>query len=73
MKLTGENRSTGGKTKTCSSVTLSTKNPNWIEPVSNPGLRRDRPVANRLSYGTARYQQGVFYNKIKHGDLNVNT
>jgi hypothetical protein len=43
MKLTVENRRTGGKT--CPSATLSTTNPTWTEPGSNPGLR--------LSHGTA--------------------
>jgi hypothetical protein len=49
MKLTGENRSTRGKT--CPSATLSTKNPTWIDTGSNPGLRGGRPAANRLSHG----------------------
>jgi hypothetical protein len=51
MKLTGENRSTGGET--CPSVTLSTTNPTWTDPGSNTGLRGGRPAANRLSNGTA--------------------
>jgi hypothetical protein len=49
MKLRGENRST----KTCPSATLSTTNPTWTEPGSNPGLRGGRPAVNRLSHGTA--------------------
>jgi hypothetical protein len=51
MKLTGENRST--RIKTCPSVTLSTTNPTWTDPGSNPGLRGERPATNRLSHGTA--------------------
>jgi hypothetical protein len=51
MKLTGENRSTRGKT--CPSATLSTTNPTWADPGSNPFLRRERPATNRLSHGTA--------------------
>jgi hypothetical protein len=51
MKLTGENRSTRGKA--CPSAILSTTNPTWTDPASNPGLRGGRPVANRLSHGTA--------------------
>jgi hypothetical protein len=51
MKLTGENRSTRGKT--CPSATLSITNPTWTYPGSNPGLRGERPVTNRLSHGTA--------------------
>jgi hypothetical protein len=50
MKLTGENRKTRGKT--CPSATLSTTNPIWTDPGSNPGLRGGMPVANRLSHGT---------------------
>jgi hypothetical protein len=48
MKLTGENRSTGGKT--CPSATLSTTNPTRTDPVSNPGLGGERPATNRLSH-----------------------
>jgi hypothetical protein len=51
MKLTGENRSDRGKT--CPSATLSTTNPTWTDPGSNPGLRGERPATNRLSHGTA--------------------
>jgi hypothetical protein len=51
MKLTGEKRSTLGKT--CPSATLSTTNPTWTDPGSNPGLRGERPATNRLSHGTA--------------------
>jgi hypothetical protein len=35
------------------SATLSTINPTWIDPGANPGLRGERPAANRLSHGTA--------------------
>ena len=42
MKLTGKTRSTRGKT--CPSVTLSTTNPTWMDPGSNPGLRGERPA-----------------------------
>jgi hypothetical protein len=51
MKLTGENRSTRGKTSP--SATLSTTNSTWTDPGSNPGLRSERPATNRLSHGTA--------------------
>jgi hypothetical protein len=51
MKLTGENRSTRGKT--CPSATLSTTNPPRTDPGSNPGLRGGGPAANRLGHGTA--------------------
>jgi hypothetical protein len=51
MKLTGENRSTRGKT--CPSANLPTTNPTWKDPGSKPGLRGGRPATNRLSHGTA--------------------
>jgi hypothetical protein len=51
MKFTGENWRTRGKA--CPSATLSTTNPTWTDPGSNPGLRGGRPAANRLSHGTA--------------------
>jgi hypothetical protein len=46
MKLTGENRSTRGKT--CPSATLSTTNPIWTDPGSNP-------ATNCLIHGTATF------------------
>jgi hypothetical protein len=49
--MTGENRRT--RRKTCPSATLSTTNPTWIDPGSNPGLRGERPATNDLSHGTA--------------------
>jgi hypothetical protein len=52
MKLTGKNRNTWGIN--CPSATLSTTNFTWTDPVSNPGLRGDRPATNRLSHGTAQ-------------------
>jgi hypothetical protein len=51
MKLTGENRSTRGKT--CPSAALSTTNPTWTDWGSNPGLRGGMLAANCLSHGTA--------------------
>jgi hypothetical protein len=50
MKLTGEDRTTRGKT--CPSATLSTTNPTWTDPGSNPGLRGGRPATIRLKRGT---------------------
>jgi hypothetical protein len=35
------------------SATLSTTNPIWIDPGSNPDVRGGRPATNRLSHGTA--------------------
>jgi hypothetical protein len=39
--------------KTCPSATMSTTNPTWPNPGSNPGLRDGKPASNRLSYGAA--------------------
>jgi hypothetical protein len=44
MKLTGDNRSTRGKT--CPSATLSTTNPTLTDPGSNPGPRGERPASH---------------------------
>jgi hypothetical protein len=52
----GDCGSIGGikrKKKTSPSATLSTKNPTWADPGSNPGCRGGKPVTNRLSYGAA--------------------
>jgi hypothetical protein len=54
-----ENRSTWGKT--CPSATLSTMNPTLIEPGSNQGLCGERPVDNRLNYGTALQKTWIFW------------
>jgi hypothetical protein len=56
--LTGEKRRT--RRNTCPSATLSTKNPTWIDPGANPGLRGERPATNDLSHGTAPYIMGSF-------------
>jgi hypothetical protein len=39
--------------KTCLSTTLSTTNPTWPDPDSNPGRRGGKPTTNHLSYCTA--------------------
>ena len=39
--------------KTCPSATLSTINPTWMAPQSNPGLRGQRSKFNRLIHGIA--------------------
>jgi hypothetical protein len=49
--LTWENQSIRGKTSP--RVTLSTTNPTWTDPGSNPGLCGGRSATNRLSHGTA--------------------
>jgi hypothetical protein len=58
MKLTGENRST--LRKTCPTATLSTTNPTWTDPGSNPGLRCERPATNRQRRGTASFEIEFF-------------
>jgi hypothetical protein len=60
MKLTEESRSTRGKT--CPTAALSTTNPTWTDPGSNPDLRGGRPAANRLSHGTAIYRGYFLHN-----------
>jgi hypothetical protein len=57
MILTGKNRSTRGKTYP--SAILSTTNPTWTDPGSNPDLRGERPATNRLSHDTASTQSYV--------------
>jgi hypothetical protein len=39
--------------KTCPGATLTTTNPTWPDPGSNPGRRGGKPATNRLSYGAA--------------------
>jgi hypothetical protein len=39
--------------KTYPSATLSTTNPTWPDPGSNPSRRGGKPATNRLSYGAA--------------------
>jgi hypothetical protein len=40
--------------KTCPSTTLSTTNPTWPDPGSNPGRRGAKPLTNRLVCGAAQ-------------------
>jgi hypothetical protein len=37
------------------SATLSTTNPTWQDPGSDPGRRGEKPATNRLSYGAALF------------------
>jgi hypothetical protein len=39
--------------KTCSSATLSTTNPTWPDPGSNPARRNGKPTTNCFRYGAA--------------------
>jgi hypothetical protein len=43
--------------KTCPSATLSTTNPTWPDPCSNPGCRCGKSATNRLSYGAASHKR----------------
>jgi hypothetical protein len=55
MKLTGENRSNGGKPVP---VPLCPPQiPHGLTPGSKLGLRGERPTTNRLSHGTAELWQ----------------
>jgi hypothetical protein len=53
--------------KTCPSANLSTTNPTWTGPGSNPGLRSGRPATNRLSHGTALLQCYFFLTRSLRG------
>jgi hypothetical protein len=50
--------------KTCPSAILSTTNPTWTDPGSNPGLRSGRQVTNRLSHGTALSKFSFYFYEI---------
>jgi hypothetical protein len=64
MILTGKNRST--RRKSAPVPTLSTTDPTWTDPSANPVLCRDRPVTNRLSYGTAEINiKCLIYNVLQ--------
>jgi hypothetical protein len=70
MKLTGENLSTWGG-ETCPCATLSTTNPTWTDPGSNPDFRGERPATNRLSHGTANTDSLVYHNNLTLQNFNV--
>jgi hypothetical protein len=44
--------------ETCPTAVLSTSNPTWLYPGSNPGCRWGKPAINSLSYGTAFVKKG---------------
>jgi hypothetical protein len=50
-KLAGETKVLG---ENLPSATLSTTNPTWPDPGSNPGHRGWKPATNRLSYRAAK-------------------
>jgi hypothetical protein len=61
MKLTGENRSTQGKT--CPSATLSTTNPTWTDLGWNPvRVQVERARVKKLK--TIRHYKNAFRNEI---------
>jgi hypothetical protein len=45
-------------------ATLSTTNPTWIDPGTNPGVRGERPATNDLSHGTTPSQISVLKNIV---------
>jgi hypothetical protein len=53
-RLAGETEAVGEKNR--HRVTLSTTNPTWQHPGSNPGRRGGKPTTNCLSYGAATRQ-----------------
>jgi hypothetical protein len=57
--------------KTCPSATLSTTNPKWTDPGSNPGIRGERPATNRLRHGTAFRCNLTFYTTLKISRIRI--
>jgi hypothetical protein len=60
--------------KTCPSATLSTTNPTWPDPGSNPVRHDGKPATSRLSYGTPFWclVLVVSFNKRKKNSLRFN-
>jgi hypothetical protein len=56
--------------KTLPSDSLSTINPTWPDPDSNPGRRCGKPATNRLSYGAALYESHFNANQKLHFPFN---
>jgi hypothetical protein len=52
-------------------ATLSTTNPTWPDPGSNPGRRGGKPATNRLSYCSAKNSINTFYSMVFCITLNV--
>jgi hypothetical protein len=65
MKVIGQNRST--REKPCPSAILSTTNPTWTNPGSNPGLRGGRSATDRLSLGTAGRHLYMPFDTVENG------
>jgi hypothetical protein len=55
--------------KTCPSATLSTTNPKWPDPGSNPCRCGGKAATNRLSYGTALYDKLSFTSIQNNGKI----
>jgi hypothetical protein len=60
------------------SSTLSTTNPTWPDPGSNPGRRGGKPATNRLSYGAARLplfisQEDSWYSFLSEAESTTGT
>jgi hypothetical protein len=48
--------------KTCPSPNLSTTNPTWLDPGSNPGRRGGNPATNSSSYGASSRIMWIYRN-----------
>jgi hypothetical protein len=66
--------------KTCPNATLSTTNPTWPDPGSNPGRRGGKPATNRFSYGAALLVYlmllsvvNVIYHKMNYKRIIINS
>jgi hypothetical protein len=57
-----DGRKRSARRKICLSATLPPASPIWTERVSNPALRGDRPLTNRLNHGTAKIW--IKFNKV---------
>jgi hypothetical protein len=57
--------------KTLPSVTLSTTNPTWPDPGSNPGRLGGKPATNSLKYGGAYMRVLVDYEgqSVRNGEM----
>jgi hypothetical protein len=57
----GEMKKVKSWEKTSPRATLSTTNPIWPDPGSNPGRRGEKPETRRLSYGAAQKHTYLTY------------
>jgi hypothetical protein len=59
--------------KTCPSATLSTTNPTWPDPGSNPGRRGVKPSTNRLSYRAAESYKPISIRSSSYHYFSLNS